>query len=258
MYNSPHEAVTYSGNNHIIEYNNIHDVCLLSDDAGAIYAGRRWDYYGTVIRYNCIYNLGSDGHKPNGIYMDDALSGQTIYGNVLINIPQKALHLGGGRDLDVRNNIIINCDEDPVSYDDRARDGALEGGWFTHAAENGEMWQLLRQSPWKSDIWNAAYPQMIKFSEDFSNPDSPDFVPNPSYSTVAGNLILDDEPGIGNIADSAYRFSTVDNNAIYAMNRINDFFVDADNGDFTLTEGSVLYSVLPGFEQIDYSVIGRY
>lgn len=42
MHNSPHEAVTYKGNNHIIEYNNIHEVCLLSDDAGAIYSGRSW------------------------------------------------------------------------------------------------------------------------------------------------------------------------------------------------------------------------
>ena len=81
MKNSPHEAITWSGNNHIIEYNNIHDVCLLSDDAGAVYSGRRWDWYGTAVRYNAIYNIGSDGHSPDGIYLDDALSGIEVYGN---------------------------------------------------------------------------------------------------------------------------------------------------------------------------------
>lgn len=258
IYNSPHEAITYDGNNHIIEYNNIHDVCLLSDDAGAIYAGRHWDYYGTVIRYNCIYDLGSDGHKPNGIYMDDALSGQTIYGNVLINIPQKALHLGGGRDLNVYNNIIINCKEDPVSYDSRARSGALEGGWFTHSVKDGDMWTWLRQSPWKSEVWNVAYPQMTKFSEDFSDPDSANFVPNPSYSTVTGNLILDDEASIGNVDEAVYRFSTVDNNAIYKTRKINEFFVDAENGDYTIADNSPVYSFLPEFKSINISEIGRY
>jgi hypothetical protein len=99
MYNSPHQAITYSGNNHIIEYNVIHDVVRLSDDAGAIYSGRSWSMYGNVIRFNCIYNLGSEGHKPQGIYMDDALSGQTIYGNILINIPDNAIEIGGAETL---------------------------------------------------------------------------------------------------------------------------------------------------------------
>ena len=76
IYNSPHEAVTYTGNNHVIEYNVIHDVVLESSDAGAIYSGRSWSYYGNVIRYNCIYKIGLDQFTPSGIYFDDALSGQ--------------------------------------------------------------------------------------------------------------------------------------------------------------------------------------
>lgn len=119
IYNSPHEAITYSGNNHVIEYNVIHDVVLESSDAGAIYAGRRWSYYGNVIRYNCIYNIGSEDFTPSGIYFDDALSGQEAYGNLLINIPGCAFLLGGGRDLKIENNQIINA-ATPIYYDDRA------------------------------------------------------------------------------------------------------------------------------------------
>lgn len=119
IYNSPHEAITYSGNNHVIEYNVIHDVVLESSDAGAIYAGRSWSYYGNVIRYNCIYNIGSENFTPSGIYFDDALSGQEAYGNLLINIPGCAFLLGGGRDLKIENNLIINA-ATPIYYDDRA------------------------------------------------------------------------------------------------------------------------------------------
>ncbi|MBR2414384.1 MAG: right-handed parallel beta-helix repeat-containing protein [Clostridia bacterium] len=256
MYNSPHEAITYSGNNHIIEYNLIHDVCLLSDDAGAIYSGRRWDWYGIVIRYNCIYNLGSDGHRPDGIYLDDALSGQTVYGNLLINIPKYALHLGGGRDLDVRNNIIINAGDRAVSYDSRAREGAIDNGWFTHSSsKDGDMWTNLFNSPWQTAVWQEAFPQYKSFSDDFENTDSPDFVPNPANSIVANNLIFDDAASIGNISEAADRFSTVSRENIYSLAKVNNFFADIENGDYSLLDSAELPE---GFEALPLDKIGRY
>ena len=255
MFNSPHEAITYSGNNHIIEYNLIHDVCLLSDDAGAIYSGRRWDWYGNVIRYNCIYNLGSEGHRPDGIYLDDALSGQTVYGNLLINIPKYALHLGGGRDLDVRNNIIINAGDRAVSYDERAREG-VNGGWFTHSsAKDGDMWTNLFNSPWQTAVWQEAFPQYAVFTDDFDDIDNPGFVPNPANSTVADNLIFDDAASIGVIAASADRFSTVSRENIYGLSKLADFFTDPENGDYTLLATADLPE---GFEALPLEKIGRY
>lgn len=258
IYNSPHEAITYSGNNHVIEYNNIHDVCLLSDDAGAIYAGRRWDFYGTVIRYNAVYDLGADGHRPCGIYMDDALSGQTIYGNLLVNVPSIALHLGGGRDLTVKNNIIINANDRSISYDQRAIDG-VSGGWFTHSSsKDGDMWNNLFTSPWQTDVWKEAYPQMQRFSDDFDDTDSPDFVPNPAYSDVSGNLIVNVPCSIGDISEAAQKYSKVDGNAIFGLQKLKKIFADPKNGDYSLKAGSPVYDVIPDFEAIPMSEIGRY
>ncbi len=57
MYNSPHEAITCTGNDHLIEYNEIRNVNLLTDDGGAIYAGAHRDRYGSVIRYHLICEL---------------------------------------------------------------------------------------------------------------------------------------------------------------------------------------------------------
>ncbi len=257
MFNSPHEAITYSGNNHLIEYNDIHDVCLLSDDAGAIYSGRRWDWYGTVIRYNALYDLGANGHKPCGIYLDDALSGQTVYGNILVNVPGYALHIGGGRDNAVENNIVVNAGK-PVSYDDRAREGALDSGsgWAEHFGENGGVWKLLFESPWQSDVWKKAFPASAKISSDFSDKDNKLFGANPALSTVIGNLIFDDEESIGNVADSVYTFSTVDNNAVLGLGDMKDFFTDPRNGDFSIKKDA---SGLPdGFEELPLSQIGRH
>ena len=258
MCNSPHEAVTYSGNNHLIEYNNIHDVCLLSDDAGAIYAGRHWNFYGNVIRYNAVYDLGADGHRPDGIYMDDALSGQTIYGNILVNVPKIGIHLGGGRDLNVRNNIIINSNDRSVSYDSRAIDGVF-GGWFAdHSKKGADMWQWLYDSPWQTETWKAAFPQMAKIRDDFDRTDDPDFAPNPAYSVVSGNLIVNLTDSIGNISEAANRYSTVENNAVFGLYRSKRIFNDPENGDYTLKADAPVYTVLPEFEQIPLSQIGQY
>ncbi len=252
MHDSPHEAITYGGNNNIIEYNNIHDVCLLTDDGGAIYAGRRWDFYGNVIRYNAVYDVGADGHRPCGIYLDDALSGQTVYGNLLVNVPSIALHLGGGRDLSVTNNIVVNCNDRSISYDQRARDGVF-GGWFTHSSQKGgDMWTNLFDSPWQTDIWKEAYPQMQKFSDDFNNTDAPEFVPNPAFSDVKNNIIVNIPGTTGDISEAAERFSNVTDNPVYKMKDSGSVFEDAANGNYTVKNAP------DDFEQIPFEKIGRY
>lgn len=257
MVNSPHEAVTYSGNNHLIEYNLIHDVCLLSDDAGAIYSGRSWTWYGNIIRYNCIYNVGSGDHKPDGIYLDDALSGQTVYGNLLINIPRNAIHIGGGRDNFVSNNIIVNPGTNSIYFDDRARDGALNNGWFTHAhIGSGDMWENLYNSPWQSEIWQEAFPQYQSMTDDISKAETAEYIPNPA-STVKGNLILNKDLQIGDISEAAKKFSHISENKIYSLVSLNSVFADAENGDYSIKDIKKLRKSVPDFEEIPLDKIGR-
>ena len=257
MYNFPHEAVTYSGNNHVMEYNLIHDVCLLSDDGGAIYSGRRWDWYGDVIRYNCIYNLGSGDHKPVGIYLDDALSGQTVYGNLIVNAPSIGIQLGGGRDLDVRNNIIVNTNLNPFTYDQRAADG-VKGGWFNHSSrEDGDMWRNLYDSPWQSAVWQKAFPAMTRFSNDFDHTDSPDFVPNPAYSKVTGNVVVSIGGRLGEIDGLPKKYSDISGNAVFKPEKMVEIFTDPAGGDYSLKEGSPVFTQIPGFEPLPLDEIGR-
>ena len=238
MFNSPHEAVTYSGNDHLIEYNLIHDVNLKTDDGGAIYSGRRWDWYGTVIRYNLIYDLGADGHKPVGIYMDDAIAGQTVYGNIIINAPHFGLQLGGGQDLIVHDNIVVNS-LTPVSFDARALAGLSgneDNSFYQEYKQGGRIWQLLYESPWQSAVWQNAYPQYKHYSDDFSDPENKDFVLNPSYCEVRHNLLISSQGTIGDIAKEAYRYSDVSENACFKLSALKKIFVDPEGGDYTLRD----------------------
>ncbi|MBQ6066067.1 MAG: right-handed parallel beta-helix repeat-containing protein [Clostridia bacterium] len=257
FYNSPHEAITYGGNDHRIAYNRIGRVCLTSSDAGAIYAGRSWTSYGNEILYNCIYDLGSGDYTPCGIYMDDALSGQKIYGNLLVNIPGYALHLGGGRDLDVRNNVIVSGGQRGISYDQRAYDGVY-GGWFAeHSGPDGNMWADLRNSPWKTETWQNAYPAMAAISDDFNNPDDPAFAANPAGSVVADNLFVTGRRTLGEISERALAYSDFHGNSLFRREQLRDLFADPANGDYTLREDAPVFTFAPHFEPLPVSQMGR-
>ncbi len=110
IHDAPHSAIIYWGNEILIERNRIHHVCTETDDCGAIYTGRDFTARGNVIRHNWISDVRGNKHWAIGIYMDDNVSGQTIEGNI-IEHARMAMLLGGGRDLIVRNNLLLDCDQ---------------------------------------------------------------------------------------------------------------------------------------------------
>lgn len=102
MRDSKHQAIWFSGNDHVVEYCNIYDVCRDTEDAGAIYAVTRdWKQQGTILRYNFIQPI-----HEHGIYLDDFTSGVTAYGNIIMCVLYPWL-VGGGRDNYLRNNIVV-------------------------------------------------------------------------------------------------------------------------------------------------------
>lgn len=245
LFNSPHLAITYSGNNHILEYNLIYNVCLESNDAGAIYAGKSWSSYGNDIRYNLIYNLGSDKYSPNGIYMDDALSGQNIYGNILINVPNHAIFIGGGRDMNVYENMIINSGNSAVRYDARARDALLSETWFS--ADINGLWDTLYESPWKNEIWQEAFPQYKIVTDDISLINESEFMANPANSCIKNNIVFDKCASLGDIDEAVYCYSAVSENKTYYLLKLNNTFDNYKDGNYLMCPQSPMYS-----EQFNY------
>ena len=256
IYNAPHEAIHYYGNNHLIEYNVIHDVLLESDDAGAIYSYLSMTWYGNVIRYNAIYDLGTPGqHTPVGIYMDGGLSGQTIYGNLLVNIPDIGIKIGNGRDMICQNNIVINTKNHGLQYCEHILFYAGDPG---QALNNTQiMWDALQESPWQTDIWKEAYPILSQLHLDMERPDDPLFMANTAGSKVNNNLFVNDAGSLGDVGEYPAKYSDISGNAAYTTSMLEAIFVDPANGDYRIREDSIIYDLIPDFEQLPIEKMGR-
>jgi hypothetical protein len=158
IYDSPHTAIFFSGNYHLIEKNKIHNVCSKTDDAGAIYCGRDWALRGNTIKYNFIYDInnpGVDHHKGvQGVYIDDCASGVTVFGNIFLNIRYAGVVSGGGRDNHIENNYFINC-----KY-------ALKSDRRAHLEHHNEgMYKVLESLNYRATPWVDSFPELAKMSE---------------------------------------------------------------------------------------------
>jgi hypothetical protein len=106
IHDAPHMAIGLGGNDHVIELNEIHHVCMETSDAGAFYMGRDWTQRGNIIRYNFFHQLGHG--DVQAIYLDDWTSGTTVFGNICHGALRGVL-VGGGRDNFIENNIFVDC-----------------------------------------------------------------------------------------------------------------------------------------------------
>lgn len=255
MHDAPHVAVLYGGNDITIEYNKIYNVCSETIDGGAVYAGRNWTMQGCVVRYNYFYDINADIGDPAALYFDDALSGQTAYGNVFKNVKGIGILAGGGRDLVLSNNVFVDVGT-PIHYDDRARDGFVNNGWYAHMVipQDGFMWTTLAAMPTTNALWSAKYPSLAKISTDRSKPDDIEFACNPSHSVVENNVLYSSGAKLGNIADSVYTYSTIGKNGIYRV--CNPGFVDLLAGKYAFKDDARVFNDLPGFTNIPFADIG--
>ena len=254
FYNYRDVAINHYGNNHIIEYNLIHDVSLESNDASAIYTGTTgtWAYLGTIVRYNAIYNVGTHGFcYPNGIYLDDAIIGQSVYGNLLVNVPDNGILVGGGREHNIWGNVIINTGNSGISYDQRTYE------WESFLTNSQQLWQKLQDAIGDREIWEENYPYLKDLHMDETNMEDPMYVRNPANSKVNGNLFVNWQGQLGNIAEKPAQYSDFSGNAIYELDMLKKLFVDPDNGDYRLKENAIVYELIPDFEDIPIEKIGR-
>ena len=230
---APHMAILFSGNDHIIEYNEIHSVVYGSNDAGAIYCGRNWTMRGNQIRNNYIHDLY--GYKKQGcvgVYLDDQFCSANIYGNVYVRVTN-ASFIGGGRDSTIENNIYIDCS--PAIHVD-----ARGLGWAASSKE-GHI-QSLNEMPYTGELWRSRYPELVNILNE--EPMSPHNI-KVQHNIAVGGKWSDIEglakPGV-----------------IESDNLISGEspFVDADKLDFRLKAASPAKTV--GFKPIPFQKIGLY
>jgi hypothetical protein len=255
---APHLAISFGGNNHLIELNHIHDVCRESDDASAIYAGRSWLSRGTIIRHNLFrditgYTAGT--HRVSGIYLDDGISGIEVSGNIFLNVAQGLL-FNGGRDNRAEDNLFIG-------NANMMRGTDMSISFTTWASVSWlTLNEALKAAPLETDAWRNAYPTLATLAAD-----EPQF---PKYNTVRNNLRFETPLLLGSdgknfatngvadryqkgIEENFIRFGTVENNPEI---QVSPGRFDAVRGRFALEPASGVFQLMPGLKKIPVERIG--
>lgn len=219
-------AIYFHGNDHLIEFNDIHDVLLDVSDQGAIYSGRDPSEGGTMIRYNFFHDIRTPGQHQGGwpnqaIFFDDwGTNTATIFGNVFHDAGRErgAVFFHGGGESAVINNIFIECGASPLGKSGASTTDQLVG----HMQSADLMRRRL-----------------------FENVD----ISQPPYSEKYP------------VVDQLYRGKRelawpFERN--YVVEHDLSQFVDPANGNFQLKEDSSVYERIPGFQPIPFARMGLY
>lgn len=244
IYDAPHNAILLGGNDHLIEYNEIHHVCQQTGDAGAFYMGRDWTMRGNVIRFNYFHDLvptqgvSGEPHEVMAIYLDDTAAGTLVFGNVCVRASHGVM-IGGGRDDLVENNVFVDC-KPAVSLDARGI------GWAAKYLAPGGGWGMqerLAAVPYDKPPYSARYPHLASILND--NPDAP------KYDPITHNIAFrcPDWLRIEDKADTLPGISIEAN-----LTDRDPLFVDAAHGNYQLRPDSPAFAL--GFQRIPFEKIG--
>jgi hypothetical protein len=235
IYNSPGSAILLHGNDHLIEYNNIHHAVIDGDDMGAIYYGRDPSEFGNKVQYNFFHHIGNDHGMIMAVYHDDGACGMEVTGNVFYKAGSRTIMIGGGNDNVYRNNIFIDC---PLAFH---LDNRLQGWAKSSLDKDGIFEKRLAAVNYKQAPYSVAYPKLSNYFEDIPGLPKRNFIDNnvfvdvkmihngsPAWSYIGKCYIACGDPG----------------------------FVDAENMDFELKPESEVFKLLTGFKAIPFSKIG--
>ncbi|MFT3702616.1 MAG: right-handed parallel beta-helix repeat-containing protein [Agriterribacter sp.] len=161
IHDCPHAGILLTGNEHIIEYNDLHDLALETGDVGAFYMGRDWTERGNIIRYNYFHDLmGPAQHDVNAVYLDDWASGATVQGNIFSNCA-RGIMIGGGRDNKVDNNIFVGC-KIALHIDSRGL------GWAKYYFDGTDstLFKRMDAMNFKQPPYSKTYPILLSLYKD--------------------------------------------------------------------------------------------
>lgn len=251
IHDSAHQAIGFQGNEHVIEYNEIYNVCTIADDSGAIYAGKDYSTCGNVIRYNYFHDMSSDKETQDvgifAIYCDDNLGATEIYGNIMHRC-QSALLLHGGHDMVFRNNLIIDsCKKSMCSvmihyygYPHSLIEGSDDPGHLI----------ALSKVDWKSKLWQDKYPHIAEYLT--WDPEKEQIYPH--YADISNNIIINHKRIDIDFAafHKDYKNKICNNIELPCPD-----FAGINDGNTLDISNNRLSDIIPGFESIPFSEMGQ-
>ncbi|MFC1761214.1 right-handed parallel beta-helix repeat-containing protein [Planctomycetota bacterium] len=242
MYDGPSSAMRVNGNDHLIEYNEMHSLAQESDDQGAIDLYGNPTYRGIIFRYNYFHHIGKTGtetfvHGQSGIRFDDVISGMVVYGNIFYRSANGnfgAIQMNGGRDNLMENNMFIDCKQ------------GISGGWYPA----NKIWKSMREGQtrrgvFQNELYLSRYPKIAAMMQEpgrnhiwrnvfyqcklvYRGPANVDLF-EAAHIDQFENGVFEDDPG----------------------------FVDYSNGDFRLRQDAKLFDTMC-FKPIPFDQIGNY
>lgn len=225
----PSVAIRYEGNRNSIEYNYIHSACTDNEAAAAIESDFRWDYYGNLIRYNCI------SKSANGL---KACSGTYVRSNIFINISSIGYDNNGGNSSEFTGNLLINCSV-PIKHTKLNDEAVLKKAFDEYKA-----------SPYNTILWGEKLPAVYEDNYEISGDDYHSYGPS---LKAEDNIILQSRADIGDISADD---ESIKNNLVKKLNYTR-IFVDSANGDYRIKADKIDSSAC-GYKDIPFDQIGLY
>ena len=247
--NAPHMGMGFGGNEHLIEFNEIANVCYESNDAGAIYTGRNWTMRGNVLRHNYLHDItGFENRGCVGMYLDDMFSSAEMRGNLFVNVTRAAF-IGGGRDSKIVDNVFIDC-RPALHVDARALGWCADhaDGWIKEAREKGTISGIEFDEP----PYSTRYPELASIFDEGKTPKAPE------GNLIAGNICVGGTWDVNKagqwqgptVEEKARPYLKMERNYVGA----DPGFVDAAAGDYRLRDDSPLLK--DGFKSLPTEKMG--
>jgi hypothetical protein len=256
IFNSDWHGIFVHGNEHVFEYNHIHDVTLNSNDTSPWYIGRNPSDRGNIVRYNFFDHCGNKNRMNMGIYCDDSSTDVLIYGNVFNDMltDHGVLFSNTGWHLVMKNNIIIN----PIAHT-----AVTSANYYTWAApQAGEMFgengtirnRLTKDIDFQSPPYSTKYPSLLPYL-DVITPGKEWQSMRARGNVLEGNLIIGGPDNPIKLLGGEHAQMEGKNNWV---TKENPGFVDMSNKNFALKPNAKAFQMIPGFEPIPFNKMGIY
>lgn len=235
LFNAPSMAILLHGNDHLIEYNEIHHVCQEVHDQGALYYGRDPSERGHKVYYNFFHHLNSI-HTTSAVYHDDGACGMKVFGNIFYKPGKIPVLIGGGMDNPYTNNIFIDA-ELGIRVDNRNQN------WSSGTIAKGGIYdQRLKMVNFSKSPYSEKYPQLTKYWQN-----TPSL---PKRNTISKNIFYKVKKTFKGNEDW---MPFMDDNWITDED---PGFVSEDSMNFKLKESARAFTKIPGFQNIPFEKIG--
>ena len=250
IHSTPQEAIYFSGNNHDIKYNKIHNVCQEAGDAGAIYSWMDWSFRGNEISYNYIYDfdfstLRADpnyGNSIRAIYLDGYFSSADIFGNIISGIAGHAMFHQGGQDNNFQNNIVVKSE---VNF-------FMTGGPAETEGKACDLLDSLKAFDYKKEPWSEAYPIAALVPNDCNSAAFTSNYEESIYSEFTSNLSWDNDTWISFYGPNVWPNMDMNDN----YENVDPRFYDEASGVLAVHDDSPAYEI-NNFTRVPWELMGN-